>query len=434
MFRIIWLLLLVLLSYFGVAQNTNDKHIITLPISEKEGFGPFSPEFKELTYDPDEFITDEWSNTIETVSGIPEDWDKPVVKRIIFDIYQFTYQNYKLGAISEDFFNRVKVLWQWDLTNRDLSEQPIRCYTHIVMHKTPGGIIEYKIDTNNNDDFSDDRIISSPIMVVALGNEAGEEYAPMVQYEAFVKGGVVKKSIPVLIAQSGMNRLLYSFPVYKEATFKGESLILRGDIVSTTFDKRTLIGIKADKENFKPIAKEGILKIDGVSYQNMGVDANDQLLLLGEKPSNKKRVYKKPNVGDDAIAFSGNEFTTNQKISLSDFEGKYLYLEFWGSWCGPCMKEIPNVKYAKQNLDPALISFLGIAYDRPAELAKTIKKKKITWPQILHNGDNKIADIYDVQNFPKSYLIDPDGKIIAEDLSGSKLIKILQKYINKRSE
>lgn len=434
MYKIIWWLLLTLLSYSGFAQNVADTHIITLPITEAEGFGPFSPEFKELEYDPAEMVSDEWNNTREAVTGIPEHWDKPVVKRIIFDIYQFTYQNYKLGALSEDFFNSAKEAWQWDPAKRALYEQPIRCYTHIAMSKTPSGVIEYKLDTDNDKDFRDERTVSSPIMVVALANGAKPEYALKVQYETYVNGKVEKKTIPVLIAQNKEDRLLYGFPVHGQTWFKKKRLVLRGDVVSTTYDKRTLVGVDGKKEGFKPVKKEAQLEVEGENYLNMGTDANNLMLTLGvEQPTKNNLVYRKPMVGDAAAVFSGNEFTTNKAVSLKDYKGRYLYLEFWGSWCKPCMKEIPNVKHARQNLDPALISFLGIAYDKPEELAKTIKKEKITWPQILHSKENKIADIYDVRNFPKSYLIDPDGKIIAEDLRGSKLVKLLEKYMNKRS-
>ncbi len=129
-------------------------------------------------------------------------------------------------------------------------------------------------------------------------------------------------------------------------------------------------------------------------------------------------------VGDEAPPF---ELTAldGRAYKLADLKGKTVFLDFWATWCGPCVAEIPNVRavhdaFAKR--DDFIL--LGVSLDRErADLERFVKQKKIDWPQAVgkEGGAEQAADAYGVFGIPAIYLIGPDGRIRALDLRGPEM-------------
>lgn len=118
--------------------------------------------------------------------------------------------------------------------------------------------------------------------------------------------------------------------------------------------------------------------------------------------------------------------TAGNIIKLSSFKGKYLLIDFWASWCGPCRAENPNVVKAFNQYKERGFTVLGISLDQPGKKEawlKAIYNDKLAWTQVsdLKFWDNAVAKLYGIQAIPQNFLLDPQGKIIASNIKGDEL-------------
>jgi peroxiredoxin len=144
---------------------------------------------------------------------------------------------------------------------------------------------------------------------------------------------------------------------------------------------------------------------------------------------------KSISIGSKAPDFTQLD-TAGKAVSLHDFKGKYVLVDFWASWCGPCRGENPNVVKAFHQYKEKGFTVLGVSLDQPGgkdKWLKAINDDHLTWTQVsdLKGWKNDVAQLYLVSGIPVNFLVGPDGKIVGKNLRGEALQNKLKEILDK---
>lgn len=176
-----------------------------------------------------------------------------------------------------------------------------------------------------------------------------------------------------------------------------------------------------------------VMDVNKIEPLFKGLSPVVQNTLAGQKIAQLIKSSRATVIGAMAPVFTQND-TAGKPVSLTDFRGKYVLVDFWASWCGPCRAENPNNVKAWQQYKNKGFTIVGISLDRPeakdAWIA-AIKKDGLEWPQLsdLKFWDNEVAKLYGIKAIPQNFLIDPQGKIVAANLRGEELdIKLAELF------
>ncbi|MBS1738483.1 MAG: redoxin domain-containing protein [Bacteroidetes bacterium] len=247
-----------------------------------------------------------------------------------------------------------------------------------------------------------------------------------------------KKMEPFTVKMNDLNTQYMDFRKNKDEAGM-QKIASEFDVLDSTINED--VYHKYFVENSKsPVALYALERFAGYAIDPAKVEPlyNKLSPVVKNTPSGKaykKRIEtaKKTAVGAYAINFTQND-TLEKPVSLSNFKGKYVLLDFWASWCGPCRAENPNVVKAFNQYKDKNFTVLGVSLDQPGKKQAwldAIHKDNLTWTHVsdLKFWDNAVAKEYGIQAIPQNFLIDPSGKIIAKNVRGEELDKKLAEVI-----
>lgn len=222
--------------------------------------------------------------------------------------------------------------------------------------------------------------------------------------------------------------------------YKGIAIVTKYDEASQRMNSNAIAFIKDHPENMVSVF---VAKDKLVSFSL--AEINDVLATLSPKtlqtPIGKSLIERANQIKASATGTKYIDFTLDdhkgKPVKLSDYlgKGKYVLLEFWASWCGPCRKEIPHLKNVYEKYHAAGFEIISVSMDdKKSNWLEAVNEENMSWLQVsdLQAFKGELSKKYNIRGIPTCFLIDPEGKIVTRNMRGPWMDKILiELYGNK---
>jgi thiol-disulfide isomerase/thioredoxin len=438
MTRFIYLIFILLIGC------NNSKTDFVVDLNSQEGYGVFIPGIVMLMPSKDTL----------NYRNVPKNIDEYVVRSLILQTDQYYWNKYLAGKIEKDRFEKIVNNYNIDTTK--LSDSNVDCdVLFLIGTKEDKRVII--VDSDNDEDFGNEKIFEYEY---PLSNEKQKEIQdslPVVltQFEYFENNHLLTKEIKIKPSpykgSMGIRYntdnvvekkydILVSIPEFKKGTISlnGQDLeifVSNGFSRVNYFKDRVSLFISSDADSL-PLASEGdipyqigdIFNVKGHDYLVDSITSwGDKLFFkyigLNIKPIGITEGFYMPN-------FKAKHFD-NSIFELNQHPNKYILLDFWGTWCNPCIALIPELKALNSVFGDKNLTIVSVAYDRKTQkVIDFVKKEQMNWEHVFVNqtqpDKNSLVEKLKVTSVPTTILIAPDGKIIARNKTMNELKEILK--------
>ncbi len=373
--------------------------------------------------------------------GIPKNLKNITRHQFRVDEKQFFYQLFIGKKISKEMFDQWMQLLKYVPNDKELFKEPLRVSVYAIVGEDEKGNKMWLVDSDTDSDFSDEK--ARPLLMYSqpLNFEKYKSFADnavQVKYQRLRNGKVVEETL--LLAIIGMpedENVYFNFPRHYTATINEqgkayEIAIESGSFVSKDLNeednKLVVLTNKARNTTVDlsvPVRPNQYFYLGDVMYQYLGVDGKKSVARI--RKVQHPDTVKSAQIGFPTLDFKGKDFKSEKEVTTELLKGKYVLLDFWATWCGPCIKEFPRLKALTAQYDKSKFEVVGIiGQSKPEDVAKLIEKHGLTWSQVL---SDKIVEQHGVVSYPSTLLISPEGKVIYKDIKGEELEKVLAELI-----
>jgi len=411
----------------------------TIKITTKciKGLGPFGGPISTVSIIP-------LDSASTFIKGIPDSLSKLIIGVEHADYLQWFYQNYYAGNISKEYYNSFKRQWNWNPASPEYTRKIIKVDIPIAAGYDKSGNLLLFVDKNNNYDLSDDKYYKIPPLKPGKYKQRFRKInvANLISIKYEFWNGENNKSdstwlyvdINPFASSNKAPQLQYAFAQYHLGKFNWNGnnyfLALRSNFVTFHGHYYTKVWQKGDlfDSPSSPPNENELIKLGSFYYKVAKISIDGKhVILIKDIESTEKGGNQ---VGIKTLNFTAKSITGNL-INLDSMRGNYILLDFWGTWCMPCRYEIPKLKSIYKKYRKKNFILIGIANDNLKNIDSFIKKNKLDWPQILQDKDKSIINLYGVEAYPTTFLINPKGEIILKSSEPLSLIKKLEDIFNK---
>lgn len=412
-------------------------------MSKMKGYGPFPLNFGMLqTMDP----SSSWIKTRPEIKGIPSNLQNLMFSTFEVDFLQFTYQSYYAGKLPESRYNSCKNSWHWEPDSSEFTKKEIKGSVAVAAGYDENNRLRIFVDKNNNYDLSDDEYFTLP--EIKEGQNFFKRYNDSLLFEAayeYYDGHDVRENKAWMYIDYGPEMLMTNLKEFSVKLLINHAEYYLGEFALD--NKNYSIALISEgrpvlRESYKILVGEkgkgfaegnpddergtgngGVIRIGGYHYRFLraGLDGSKVTLVKETVLSTTEGNQK----GLKAFNFTGQTID-GKDVNLGKMRGKYVLIDFWGTWCGPCREELKNLKTIYRIYKDKNFVILGIANDDTKTIKTVVDKEGLDWPQIAQDKDKSILKLYNVIGYPTTYLLDPEGTIIAKNLQGQDLMKKLE--------